>query len=393
MKNNHDGNASVTGGRDAAPRRPDGAARHPCRAISIHPTHNAIKPLITLLVVSALLLGGFDTALAGAANISQAAARDTGREQAFKLLDQYQATMSHLSSFILKDKGSCVWDAHYTADMNQKASGHRTVYHSEEFRFDGTRYKLIQKLWGPWPEDTYLENNPQCRFYLWDGTKAWAYMADPACGPGTSRPRASRYLLRTGGVTQADRNDGMLGMATKVYFLLGYFPIGKTRIDLNFRQASSISVRGKTELVDGSSCYVIDAVTKAGRGSIWLDPQHGYLIAKAEYHVKAGDFYNNRIQKTGTVKDFKLYGMRFKKVNDTWVAVAGTLETHKVWLPDGYENEKETQTISEITLQPDFSSMTNAFGLEDVHEGAAVRDEANRDGKFVWKNGKIQPGP
>ena len=184
-----------------------------------------------------------------------------------------------------------------------------------------------------------------------------------------------------------------MGMACKANFLLGYIPSGKARIDQNFRQASSISVREKTEMVDGAACYVIDAVTKSGRGSIWLDPQHGYLIAKAEYHVKAGDFYVNRIVESGMVMDFKLYDVRFKKVNDTWVTVAGTKETNKVWPPDGYEHYKESYVISEITLHPDFSTLPNAFALEDVHEGAKVRVASNRNGNFVWRNGKIQAGP
>ena len=353
----------------------------------------AIKTPFMLLLVSALNLGGPNMGLAGAAGTNQIKPSDAGREQALKLLDQYEATRSQLSSFILKDKGSCVWDAHYTPGMFQIASGHRTLHDSEELRIDGTRYKLCQNFWGPWPDYTFMESNPQYRFILWDGTNAWDYIADPSAGPGTSRPRVSRYSLGFIGPTNVLRNDGIMGVACKVYFLLGYFPLGKTRIDANFRQASSISVREKTEMVDGAACYVIDAVTKSGRGSIWLDPEHGYLIAKAEYHVKAGDLFNNHFQKTGTVMDFKLYGTRFKKVNDTWVTVAGTEESNNVWLPDGYEHYKESYVISEITLHPDFSTMPNAFALEDVHEGAKVRVASNRNGNFVWRNGKIQAGP
>ena len=336
------------------------------------------------------LIAGSNSVLAGAAGTNQVKAPNAGREQALKLLDQYAATRSQLNSFIFKDQGSCEWDAHYTPDMDQAASGHRTIYHSEELRFDGARYKIYERLWGPMPHDTFLERAPRCNFHLWDGTNAWTYTADPTAGPGTPRPKATRYSLSTGGVTKPDRNDLILGVSSKVHFLLGYFPVGKTRIDLNFRQASSVSVRGQTELVDGAPCFVIDAATKSGRGSIWLDPQHGYLIAKAEYHVRAGDFYNERI-KAGTVIDFKLYDVQFKKVNDTWVAVAGTEESNKVWLPDGYEHYKERYAISDIILKPDFSTMPNAFGLDDVQEGAKVQVGAKRN--FVWRNGKIQAGP
>jgi len=324
---------------------------------------------------------------------NQVKAPKAGREQALKLLDQYEATMSQLRSFIFKGRGSDVWDAHYTPGWNQSLSGHRTLYQSEELRMDGDRYKLCQNFWGPWPSTNYPESDPQRRYSLWDGTNSRAYMADPSAGPGTSRPRANRYLLYVGIPGQRNGTNDIMGVACHAYFLLGYIPRGKTRIDANFRQASSISVREKTEMVDGAACYVIDAVTKSGRGSIWLDPEHGYLIAKAEYHVKAGDFYNNRTQTSGTVMDFKLYDVRFKKVNDTWVTVAGTEESNNVWLPDGYEHYKESYVISEITLQPDFSTLPNAFALEDVHEGAKVQVVNNHKGNFVWRNGKIQAGP
>jgi hypothetical protein len=352
----------------------------------------AIAPILFAVCRVAGAAGEPATGMLEVQHTNQVKVPNAGREQALKLLDQYEATRSQLSSFIFKRNGSDVWDAHYTPGMDQSLSGHRTVFHSDELRMDGDRYKLCQNFWGPWPSTNYPESDPQRRFSLWDGTNAWAGLADPSAGPGTSRPSANRYILYVGIPGQRNGTNDIMGVACHAYFLLGYIPRGKARIDLNFRQASSISVREKTEMVDGAACYVIDAVTKSGRGSIWLDPEHGYLIAKAEYHVKAGDFYNERI-KTGTVMDFKLYDVRFKKVNDTWVTVAGTEESNNVWLPDGYEHYKESFVISEITLHPDFSTLPNAFALEDVHEGAKVKVTSNHKGNFVWRNGKIQAGP
>ena len=191
----------------------------------------------------------------------------------------------------------------------------------------------------------------------------------------------------------------MMGVSA-VCYLLGYFPNSMPPIDMTFRQASAISVREKPELVFGSSCFVIDAVTKSGRGSIWLDPLHGYLIAKAEYHLRPGDVVdvvNNRVQPPGVVTDLQVYGIRFRKLNDTWVTVAGTLETRSVWPPDGHEYTVRANQISEIILKPDFSTLPNAFGMEDAHEGARVRMTDQRGnferGIFVWRNGKIQAAP
>ena len=356
-------------------------------------THYAV--IIALGLGCPALFLGSNSALAGAAGTNEVKAPNAGREQALKLLDQYAATMSQLRSFIIKSKGSVKRDSHYTAGMDPRSSGRRTLYDSEEFRYDGTRFKICLKDWGPWPLWNYQQDNPLYSFKLWDGTNGCIYDEDPRRGPGTPDPKGSRYSLEYGGYHREGHTKEMMA-ASKVHYLLGYFPITMPRIDMTFRQASAISVRGKTELVDGSPCFVIDAVTKSGRGSIWLDPQRGYLIAKAEYHIRPGDFLNvdiNRVQPPGKVTDITLYGTRFKKLNDTWVAVAGTEETRSTWPPDGYENAVHTDEISEILLQPDFSTLTNAFALDDVHEGARVRVAADRKWNFIWRNGKIQAAP
>jgi len=339
----------------------------------------------------ALALGAVP-ALAGALPTNQVAASKTGREEAFKLLDQYAATRNQLKTFIITSKGSEKLDAHYTAGLDTRLSGVRTLEHLEKFRFDGARYKIIQQEWGPLPLWNYQQNNPLYSFRLWDGTNGCIYQDDPRRGPGTPDPNGSRYSLQFYGYNKAPHNDFIMG-ASKVGYLLGYFPNSMPRIDLAFRQASAISVRAKPELVDGSPCLVVDAATKSGRGSIWLDPQHGYLIAKAEFHIRAGDLDAiNRAQKPGRVTDLKIQGIRFAKLNDTWVTVAGTLETRSTWPPDGYENAVYTDEITEIIPNPDFSTLPNAFGLEDVHDGARVQLDGRR-GYFVWRNGQVQPAP
>jgi hypothetical protein len=346
--------------------------------------------LVALGLGWSALIAGSNSALAGAAGTNQVKAPNAGWEQALKLLDQYATTMSRFSSFIMKSKGLVKVDAHYTAGMDTTRSGRKTRYDSEEFRFDGTRFKICLKEWGARSLWNYPQDNPLYSFRLWDGTNGCIYQDDPRPRPATSNPMGSRYSLEYDGYHRGGHTKEMMA-GSQVYYLLGYFPITMPRIDMTFRQASAISVRGKTELVDGSPCFVIDAVTKCGRGSVWLDPQHGYLIAKAEYHIRPGDFLDevkNRVQPPGKVTDMRLYGIRFKKLNDTWVTVAGTEETRSTWPPDGYEDAVRTDEISEIIVQPDFSTLTNAFALEDVHEGAWVKVWDKRN--LVWRNGKIQ---
>ena len=329
---------------------------------------------------------------AGTVDLNPATLLGGGKEAAVKLLEKYAATRNQLGSFVIKDRSSWDGNAHFPPNSPfSNASGHKTSSFSEELRFDGTRYKLRQSGWGQIADGLATENNPHYRLSIWDGKEGWSYQVVPWAGQGTARPQVPSATLSYGS-KQVDRgNDVILGAACKVYFLLGYFPLGRNRVDTTFREASSLSVRKTQEVINGSSCFVIDADSRAGRGSIWVDPGHGYLIAKAEYHLKDGDILDGRTQQRGAKSDFLLSGVRFKLVDGTWVTVAGTVESHKVWPPDCFIYETEKAEISEINLAPDFSSMTNAFALEGVREGAPVKVQGEHGKKFVWRNGKIQP--
>src|ERR1039458_3048888 len=79
----------------------------------------AIAPILFAVCRVAGAAGEPATGMLEVQHTNQVKVPNAGREQALKLLDQYEATRSQLSSFIFKGKGSDVWDAHYTPDMFQ----------------------------------------------------------------------------------------------------------------------------------------------------------------------------------------------------------------------------------------------------------------------------------
>ena len=76
--------------------------------------------------------------------------------------------------------------------------------------------------------------------------------------------------------------------------LLGYIDSDE-RLDEVLRKAYRISVRKKTENIRGSECFVIDAHTKYGQYTVWLDPEHGFHPSKVRHRAKEGEYLHHRI--------------------------------------------------------------------------------------------------
>lgn len=71
----------------------------------------------------------------------------------------------------------------------------------------------------------------------------------------------------------------------------GIFWGDRKPVDVVLAQASDISIGSQMEEVNGFSCYIINAITPNGKYTLWIDPQHGYNIAKANVHKSGNDSY------------------------------------------------------------------------------------------------------
>jgi len=150
----------------------------------------------------------------------------------------------------------------------------------------------------------------------------------------------------------------------------GYLGQDKERMDAILRHASKISVRLQTERVGNSDCWVIDAVAPQGKYTVWVDPQHGYNLAKAEVHKGEGDRERDTVLPKNTTVRSSVVNVRFSSVAGTWVPMEAqsTLEWRT---PEGWSLAKTTHKITEITLNPDHQK-ARSFALMPIRNGAQV---------------------
>jgi hypothetical protein len=156
------------------------------------------------------------------------------------------------------------------------------------------------------------------------------------------------------------------------------------RVDSILRKADNISLQQKTEQVGGSQCYVIEAVTKRGKHKVWIDPEHGYNIAKIEVQKKRGDLirYSWPVR---TDMSFSLRNVRFAKIDGVWVPMEADMQQ------DENNRTRRTGTIkwhhkrTQMTVNPDHNAL-GSFVHGDIPDGTKV-SIAGSHGKYIWQNG------
>jgi hypothetical protein len=140
-----------------------------------------------------------------------------------------------------------------------------------------------------------------------------------------------------------------------------------------------VSLRSQTELINGSACHVVDASNGRQRFTLWIDPEHGYHVAKAEYEESG-----SRKRLSSSFGD-----VRFEKHGDVWVPMEGTVRQR--WLKDDKLVSEGTMQIkrTSIDLHPDFAAV-GAF-VADLPNGTNIHVYEAPGVRHVWQNGQIVP--
>ena len=89
------------------------------------------------------------------------------------------------------------------------------------------------------------------------------------------------------------------------------------RVDVVLRAAREMSLRAETEKANGADCYVIDAETNRGRYTVWIDPEHGFSIAKRriEMNPASGHLWHSRMVPFGSYAE-TVEITRFRRFDD-----------------------------------------------------------------------------
>jgi hypothetical protein len=300
--------------------------------------------------------------------------------KAAEILDRYAETQKKFKSHIVKALDVCT---------SSDRTGKHNSEEESEVRYDGKRFYLRRSNWGNFgPDRKTSKENPYYDTNLYDGKKTYYHsqtfngkQPDKVCidpEPGT----------RVEGIVHSS-GDALQG---KMYG-------DSQRIDAVFRDAgSTVRVREKPERVRDSDCYVIEAKTNRGKYTVWIDPEHGYNIAKAQVSKSGKDMFyaqhldevktpypNVRIVSTGeAIKD-----VRFEKIGELWIPMEGTIETAARFS----DRTRFVMTLrhkrTEVIVNPDHDAL-GSF-VPKFPNGSSVRIVGVPRVLYTWQDGKCVP--
>jgi hypothetical protein len=288
-----------------------------------------------------------------------------------ELLDKYTENQDKIKSFIVKTEET------FTSKWSHESEPYFERWITE-LRTDGERVHLKLRIFG----DLDANDVPtpiagaQQHVEFWDG-KVYVQCYDIP----TETPK--KYLTRLRISTTERYKRATYFTYTGVPFL-GIRYGGYERIDSVIRQADSVAVRGKLEQVGSASCYVIDAKAKSGDYTVWIDPEHGYNIAKADINVGPNDSFGRRTFGDEDSESLSVRNIRFEKINGAWIPMEAD-----IFNASGRKNRSSVKntlhhTITHIILNPDHKAL-DSFTL-DVENGTEIRDMDSR-ARYKWQEG------
>jgi hypothetical protein len=301
-----------------------------------------------------------------------------------ELLDKYAETQDKLKSVIIKSE-----DLVESRGTNgrRRTGGRGSVL--TELRLDAERmrlrhdgYKTLSAGRAPRDESRYSS-------VTYDGSNCFQYRGGDEITIYRDPDRALSYASSAMGV-------GYFGKEVMGYFYGDDWP--DERVDSILRKAKRISVRDRMERVGRSRCYVIDAISKRGRYTLWIDPQRGYNIAKAQVLRGArdcdsafGDRWRGKIQSmSASVRD-----VRFKSIQGVWVPVEADVERRSENTKGSVSHRKTRHKRTDVILNPDHQAL-GSFYPDDVPCGTKLRHlvftfdsppELDDGGEFRWQPG------
>lgn len=310
---------------------------------------------------------------------------------AFELLDKYAETQDKIQSFRIVTETRAKGATNHPISTSRGKTQY-IVSHSD-VRYDGNRMSICLERWlrlNSLPDKPLGKNHKSYNYnrYLWDGKSSFSYAE--ASEPGN-------LIINT---SPEAKNDFTIAQSS-VKTTMGIFPSDTERIDTILRKAKGIHVRQKMDKVGDSECYVIEADIRDGKYTLWIDPVHGYNIARAEVRKKQGNLAAGKPLGAGFSISSSFKFARFEQVDGIWLPMEARLTGESKW-PGGHFSKGTTHIKkTSVTLNPDHEAL-GSFVLDDIPDGAKVFGLVNLTGgrtctgspKYLWsRNAKFVVEP
>jgi hypothetical protein len=309
---------------------------------------------------------------------------------ASELLDKYAQALDSLRSRIVR--AEITSEHEYGFAYNWHEPGFRGLrdkgksYKRTEFRTDGQRMHSREYTWGHISRMDPSVSEDQPFYYCLNYANKQLYRHSAQTAP------TARGLV----IVRESPDFRIRGMDR---ILTGYAIQSDERLDVILHRAESISVRSETESIGGFDCYVIDAKTDSGRISVWIDPAHGYHLAKAQARATQGDLYWGKPLSRGQQVNSRIEIVRFDKVDGIWVPMEADVSMEDHHGPASFSMAKRHYKRTEVVVNPDHGALGSFDNpLENpkndpvLRNGTKVRITADGDvRRYIWQDGKLAP--
>jgi len=156
------------------------------------------------------------------------------------------------------------------------------------------------------------------------------------------------------------------------------------RIDSVLRQAESISVRDKLVEVDSVACNVIDAKAKSGDYTVWLDPEHGYNVAKVNIQLGPNNLYNGKRLDSNESDSLSVQNIRSDRIDGVWIPMEADLYSARK-RQDGFIMQSAIHhKVTQIILDPDHEAL-GSF-VPKIENGTKVKNLDSGE-SYTWREG------
>ena len=304
------------------------------------------------------------------------------RAEALKLVEKYTNALDSTLSFVEHyEKSTDFSYRHYGGRRQDRGK----LLERGQVRHDDQRVYRQVYHWGRLGGKDYPEDMPDYGCNIVDGKGGTRYQNNRSPG---STGRARRW---------SERIKVNLSRLFGISYIVGYVGSDE-RLDAILRTAYRISVRETTENVGGSWCFVIDADTKCGRYTVWLDPEHGFHPARVRRKAGRGDYTHSRLMSEGQTALTYVDTVRFEKVDDIWVPMEAYAGCDRRMPSGDFVKEDYHYKRTQIVLNPDHDKLGSFADpiLEDPSNDPELingtRFEIDIDGRTTeptWQNGKL----
>ncbi len=320
--------------------------------------------------------------------------RPPGKLSACELLKRFADTQAQLKSFVVRSESS-LQDEVFTPQPGKTAHWSAT-----DTFLDGHQVSFRSRMWGHLPGGIQKsKDKPYYQSRHYDGQWRYAYEQSYWQAKDAPSPRVGAGMLVLDRVKQPKDLIETLGACQSGYcgFLmgLGVLPHDNLRIDARLGEAALIRVRDGLELAGAarSPCYVLEADTPHGYYTVWLDPAHGYQMARGTLQRRPGHQRGGWTLQAGESDRGFVDQVRFEKFGDVWVAVelSGGLDNTFV---GGHRSSRRFQTkVSQFLLNPRPEAL-GSFVPDDIRDGAVVYAPGltNANGTLIrchWQDGRV----